>query len=181
MRPIRIIRADLTQATQATAMVELLDAYARDPMGGGRPLSDPVRQRLPQALAARSYAHSLLAWDRDTPVGLLNAFEGFSTFAALPLLNIHDITVLPSHRGQGIGRQLLEAAQHWALELGCCKLTLEVLQGNQPARTLYRQFGFQDYQLDPASGSALFLEKPLGDMNSGTEGPSVTGASCARF
>ena len=37
----------------------------------------------------------------DKPVGLATTFEGFSTFAAKPLINIHDIAVLPDYRGRG--------------------------------------------------------------------------------
>lgn len=37
---------------------------------------------------------SVLAFDADQPVGLINAIEGFSTFACKPLINIHDVIVL---------------------------------------------------------------------------------------
>ena len=46
-------------------------------------------------------------------------------------------------------------------ERGACKLTLEVLDGNAPARALYRRLGFAAYQLDPAMGHAQFLQKWL--------------------
>jgi hypothetical protein len=45
--------------------------------------------------------------------------------------------------------------------LGCCKLTLEVLSGNTTAQTSYQRFGFAQYQLDPAAGQALFMQKWL--------------------
>ena len=48
-----------------------------------------------------------------------------------------------------------------ARERGACKLTLEVLQGNTAARTLYQRLGFTDYQLAPAMGHAQFLHKWL--------------------
>ena len=41
------------------------------------------------------------------------------------------------------------------------KLTLEVLQGNRSAITLYERIGFAGYQLDPALGQAQFLQKVL--------------------
>lgn len=43
----------------------------------------------------------------------------------------------------------------------CCKLTLEVLEGNKLAQQVYRRFGFQGYELDPKMGRALFYEKKL--------------------
>jgi ribosomal protein S18 acetylase RimI-like enzyme len=94
-------------------------------------------------------------------VGLLNAFLGFSTFKAKPLMNIHDIAVQPQWRGQGVGRALLQAIQTHAQRLGCCKLTLEVLSGNHQAQRSYRAFGFEDYALDPAAGVAGLMQKWL--------------------
>jgi ribosomal protein S18 acetylase RimI-like enzyme len=44
---------------------------------------------------------------------------------------------------------------------GCCKVTLEVLSGNHRALSVYQQAGFAGYALDPATGHALFLQKPL--------------------
>jgi len=41
-------------------------------------------------------------------------FRGFSTFAAAPLINVHDLAVVPGFRGQGIGRRLLEAVEMYA-------------------------------------------------------------------
>ena len=35
-----VCQADYAQPAHARALVELLDSYARDPMGGGEPLSD---------------------------------------------------------------------------------------------------------------------------------------------
>ena len=60
-----------------------------------------------------------------------------------------------------MGRGLLAAVEVLAGDLGCCKLTLEVLGGNHGAQALYRSFGFRGYTLDPKSGTGLFWEKPL--------------------
>lgn len=154
-------QADFTSASDGQAILALLDAYARDPMGGGTPLSEEAKSRLIGELAVRPFAISILAFDGDTPVGLINAFEGFSTFAARPLLNLHDIAVLASHRGRGIATAMMKTAEAIARERNCCKLTLEVLSGNGPALRAYEQFGFRQYALDPEKGSALFLEKKL--------------------
>lgn len=158
---IEIRRADLANPTDAAALVQLLDEYARDPAGGGEALSSRVRAELPERLARLPHAHCLLAWREQQAIGLVNAFEGFSTFAAQPLLNIHDLCVTRSKRGQGVGRQLLEAARELARDLGCCKLTLEVLEGNEAARQLYLRFGFRDYQLRPDLGHARFMQLSL--------------------
>ncbi|MCA3179297.1 MAG: GNAT family N-acetyltransferase [Burkholderiaceae bacterium] len=161
VRALRIEPLDLTAPRDAAALVALLDEYARDPTGGGTPLADDAKARLPGLLASRAHYAGLLAWDGDRPVGLVNAFEGVSTFKARPLLNIHDIAVAASHRGRGVGRALLAAAESLARARGCCKLTLEALEGNATAIGLYRSVGFVAYELDPAMGRATFFEKWL--------------------
>lgn len=158
---IDVIRADYADPTHAAAIIDLLDAYARDPMGGNHPLSAGVRERLVPALAARPDAVSILAFVDGVPAGLVNMFEGFSTFKCAPLMNIHDVTVHPDFRGRGLARRMLAMAEAIAIERGCCKLTLEVLDGNHPAKALYRSLGFAGYALDPATGQAVFWEKPV--------------------
>lgn len=153
--------ADYRDPRHARALVELLDAYARDPAGGGTPLAEAVKAGLPDALAARPQAFSVLAFDGATPVGLINCIEGFSTFACQPLVNVHDVVVLASHRGQRVVQRMFETVEAEARRRGACKLTLEVLAGNAPALRAYEREGFAAYQLDPAFGQALFLQKKL--------------------
>jgi ribosomal protein S18 acetylase RimI-like enzyme len=157
---LTITLADYRDPRDADDVVALLDAYARDPMGGGEPLAEEVKVRLPGDLAANPQAFSLLARLDDQAVGLANCFMGYSTFAAAPLVNIHDLAVLPGHRDAGIGKALMAAIEAEALKRGACKVTLEVLSGN-PARHLYERQGYGDYQLDPATGHALFWQKRL--------------------
>jgi ribosomal protein S18 acetylase RimI-like enzyme len=162
---MKVVLADYRDAAHAAALVELLDAYARDPAGGGHPLSEHARQHLVRELAARPQAFSVLALDdtQDPPraVGLVNCFEGFSTFACRPLVNVHDVVVLPTHRGQRVAERMLQLVEDTARARGACKLTLEVLQGNRGAIRLYERIGFANYQLDPAMGQAQFLQKWL--------------------
>ena len=157
---LSITLADYRHPRDAADVGALLDAYARDPMGGGEPLRDGVKARLTDDLAANPQAFSLLARLEDKAVGLANCFMGYSTFAAAPLVNLHDHAVLPEARGRGIGKALLQAVEAEALKRGACKITLEVLSGN-PARQLYAREGFGDYHLDPATGHALFWQKRL--------------------
>lgn len=156
-----IIRADLNNRQHGEALVFLLNEYAKDEMGGGCALSDEVQANLAGALAARSGAHVLLAWVDGQPAGVATCFEGFSTFACQPLLNLHDIAVHPDFRGRGLGKRLLAEVERLARELGCCKLTLEVLEGNQVAQAAYSASGFAGYELSPEVGRALFWQKKL--------------------
>jgi ribosomal protein S18 acetylase RimI-like enzyme len=158
---IDVRTVDYRDAAQAAALVDLLDAYARDPAGGGTPLDAAVLEGLPAALAARPQAFSVLAYDGEHAVGLVNCIEGFSTFACKPLVNVHDVVVLASHCGQGVVQQMFALVEREALKRGACKLTLEVLSGNAPALRAYEREGFEGYQLDPAFGHAVFLQKKL--------------------
>ena len=158
---VHIERVDARDARHAQALLALLDEYARSASGGGQPLAADARARLPAMLAERTHYVGLLAWAGEHPVGLVNCFEGVSTFKARPLLNVHDIAVTATLQGCGVGRRLLQAAEAIARERGCCKLTLEVLEGNTGAIALYRKAGFAAYQLDPAMGRAMFFEKWL--------------------
>ena len=145
--------------------MDVLDSYASDPRGGGVPLTRDVRSRLIPMLRAHPTTLVLLAYDGNepvglSPVGLSIGFWGISSFRAMPLLNIHDLAVVPAWRGKGVGRALLAAAEQRARERGCCKLTLEVQEDNTPARTLYERFGFQDV-IYGNSGPTRFLNKML--------------------
>jgi ribosomal protein S18 acetylase RimI-like enzyme len=152
---IRIRPADLADARDADSILVLLNSYAVEPVGGGKPLPRDVRERLVPALRDIPRALVLLAFADDAPIGIAVCFVGFSTFRARPLLNIHDLAVLPQFRGKGAGRALLQAAEDHARRQGCCRLTLEVLESNSGAQALYRRFGFD------GSTVSRFLVKPL--------------------
>jgi ribosomal protein S18 acetylase RimI-like enzyme len=160
---LKIVQADYANPLHAAALLSLLDDYARDISGGGEPLSDYAKTNLVSALAARPQAFSVLAFDGAEPVGLVNCIEGFSTFACKPLVNVHDVVVIASHRGKRVGEKMLALVEKISAQRGACKLTLEVLQGNASAIKLYERIGFAGYQLDPAMGQARFFQKWLGE------------------
>ncbi|HXA47887.1 MAG TPA: GNAT family N-acetyltransferase [Burkholderiaceae bacterium] len=158
---LEIVQADYHNNEHAQAVVQLLDAYARDAMGGGHALSEAVKQQLVAELARRPSAFSVLAFVDGHAAGLINCFEGFSTFACKPLINIHDVAVASAYRRQGIAQAMMAKVEQIAEERGCCKLTLEVLSGNHGAQEMYRKLGYAGYQLDAETGGALFWQKRL--------------------
>ncbi len=158
---MKILRADLDDASHQTALLDLLDRYCQDPMGNGKPLDEEVRQRLIPGLRKHPTTIIFLAYIEERPVGLANCFLGFSTFAAKTLLTLHDLTVLPEVRGMGVGRALLQAVEVHAKQLGCCKLTLEVLEQNLPAKKLYESVGFRQMDYGQGAGGAIFMTKPI--------------------
>ncbi len=158
---IEIIEANLSLLDHAADLVRLLNEYAQHPMGGGEALSQHVQDNLAKELHQRDQTYVIFAKVDGVAAGLLICIEGFSTFACRPLLNIHDVIVSQSYRGQGLSQKLLLKAEELAIRSGCCKITLEVLEGNQVAQSAYRSVGFSDYQLNPEHGRALFWQKPL--------------------
>lgn len=155
------IEADLSLPEHAEAVVRLLHAYALDPMGGGEGLSEFAHANLIPELRRRPWMRAILAYAEGEPAGLAICIEGFSTFACKPLLNIHDLAVAPQFRGRGISKLLLQKAEEIARQLGCCKLTLEVLEGNTIAQSAYRACGYAGYELDPQLGRAMFWQNKL--------------------
>src|SRR5262245_62088679 len=98
-RRVDVIRkANLDDPTDAAAIVAVLDAYASDPAGGGAPLSREVRERVVPGLRRHASAAVWLALAAERPAGIAVCFVGYSTFRARPLLNVHDLAVVPDHR-----------------------------------------------------------------------------------
>jgi ribosomal protein S18 acetylase RimI-like enzyme len=158
---ISIRRVDFLNPGDATAFVAMLDAYARDPMGDGKPLAPHVRATLADRLARRGDALGWLAWRGDEPVGVLSAYVGFSTFAAQPLVNIHDVSVLATARGEGVATALLAAAEKHARAIGCISMTLEVRGDNATAKRVYKRHGFTGADSCQPSDGYLFWKKWL--------------------
>ena len=153
---ITVREADLGDPSDGAALVEILDSYAGGPEGQNAPLSAEARAGLVEGLRAHPTALTLLACADEAIVGAAVCVWGYSTFAARPLLNVHDLAVLPAYRGQGVGRSLLAEAERCARARGCCKLTLEVHASNERAQRLYRGVGF-----GPWDEPTLFVSKPL--------------------
>ncbi|MGL5996002.1 MAG: GNAT family N-acetyltransferase [Pseudomonas proteolytica] len=158
---ILVLQASYSNPVQAQAIGLLLSHYAQDPMGGGKALSADLLEQLPAELAKRPHAFSVLAFVGGEPAGLVNCFEGFSTFACRPLVNVHDVVVMEQFRGLGLSQKMLQKVEEIARQRGCCKITLEVLEGNPVAQASYRKFGFDDSVFDPAHGRMLFWSKAL--------------------
>ena len=56
---------------------------------------------------------------------------------------IEDVVVQPAHQGKGIGRQLVAAAEVWAVSQGASRIQLLADQNNTPALAFYQKIGLQ--------------------------------------
>ena len=158
---IKVVKADYLNDQHKKDIPALLDKYASDPMGGGKPLNENVKNNLVKELSKIPHALSVIAYIDGKAAGLVNCFEAFSTFSCKPLINIHDVVVLNEYRGNGISQAMLSKVEEIAKSKGCCKVTLEVLSNNEVAKSAYRKFGFSSYELAPKAGEALFWQKQL--------------------
>jgi ribosomal protein S18 acetylase RimI-like enzyme len=161
LKNVTIVDADLSRGEDQQALLSMLDAYMRDPMEGGEPMSERVKRELVPGLRAHPACHVFLAYRNYKPIGFTICFQGFSTFLARPLINIHDIFVDSSVRGRGIGAMLLERIEARARELNCCRITLEVRKDNRVARGLYRKVGFDQVVVGADRIALEFWHKPL--------------------
>lgn len=81
------------------------------------------------------------------------------------LARLYSIAALPTARGLGLGRRLMETCERAARKRGCDRLRLEVREKNRPAIALYETLGYQrigryeNYYEDGAP--ALRFEKHL--------------------
>lgn len=126
------------------ALFNLMNAYMLDRMGCEKPLEVDSFQDLVRGLQNQSNYIGVLVKNEDGYIALANCFVNFSTFKISTLLNIHDLIVLPDHRGKGVGRFLMQSIKIIAKKIDCCKITLEVRNDNQTAQNLYLSEGFKE-------------------------------------
>ena len=58
-----------------------------------------------------------------------------------------NIAVAPTHRGQGVGKLLMEKMHDYARTFGAERMLLEVRVSNQSAIGLYEKYGYERYGL----------------------------------
>lgn len=158
---VEYLIANLDSDWDAHAVRTMVCCLAADPISGCLSLPSSVTDSLVSQLKNYPNAFAVLAKVGSEPAGMSLCFQSLSSFKARPIVNIHDFVVSPDFRGKGIANGLLTETEKEARNRGACKLTLEVLEGNQLAKNIYSKFGFTGYELDPQNGIAHFWEKSL--------------------
>jgi ribosomal-protein-alanine N-acetyltransferase len=80
--------------------------------------------------------------------------------------HVHNIGIAPAFRRQGLGRRLLAACLGVAARRGAGRAFLDVREGNEAARSLYRTMGFREvgrrprYYAEPVE-DAVVMEASL--------------------
>lgn len=137
IEPVQFTRPEHTKA-----LVDLLDLYHQDPMGELAPWDRTRTAALLSGLEQHPKAFVLIAWKGAEALGMAVCFEGFSTFSAKPLVNIHDLVVAPHARRQGVAKALFGAIEAQARSRGAGRVTLEVRKDNAAAQALYASLGY---------------------------------------
>lgn len=140
-----IIHGDLENFKHSTALISLINEYRTDTMGGSLSALDrDSENKLIDGLKNHPAALILFAVsENDIITGMAICFEGFSTFQAAGLFNVHDLIVYKHYRKRGIGRSLLEYVCNEAQRRKFCRVTLEVRTDNESAKRLYRSVSFR--------------------------------------
>ncbi|MEA2327065.1 MAG: hypothetical protein QOE68_2024 [Thermoanaerobaculia bacterium] len=92
---------------------------------------------IPRNVVERAIANSIVfaAYDDERLVAFARVITDCAVFAYLA-----DVFVVPSHRGRGIGKQLMSAIRAYPLLQGLRRWLLVT----RDAHALYRQFGFRE-------------------------------------
>ena len=147
---------DWNNLTHTTAFLDLLNHYMLDPMGDHEPLNKEKQSMLIQGLKDHPTAEILLMKKGDIYAGMATIFTNYSTFNIQPYIYIHDVVVLDTFRGKGLGKLLIKHLNEVAKERGYCKLSLEVREDNSGAQKVYKELGF-----DECTPKMLYWEKKL--------------------
>ena len=100
---------------------------------------------------------ALIAEQASIPVGFALYFHNYSTWEGRAGIYLEDLYVRPEARRSGAGRRLMTRLAAIAVERGCARLDLSVLDWN-PARRFYTQLGFaqmEEWLPYRAEGDAL--------------------------
>lgn len=124
---------DLTSADVSAA------AALWDEVGLARPWNPPARD-IEQALAGAT-STVLGAFDSTTLIGtVLVGHDGHRGW-------IYYLAVTRSHRGEGLGRALMAAAEDWLRERGAVKVQLMVRASNATVLDFYDHLGYTDAEV----------------------------------
>ncbi|SEJ43014.1 GNAT family N-acetyltransferase [Frateuria terrea] len=84
-----------------------------------------------------------VAEDGDgTVVGFIELQKTQDFFTGRTNCHINNVAVAPACEGRGVGKALMEHAEHWAREHRCALITLAVFPGNERARAVYEAAGY---------------------------------------
>jgi ribosomal protein S18 acetylase RimI-like enzyme len=143
MNDFQVYEADLLDKDNSDILFNLINTYMADPMGGvATQLKNAKKNLLIDGLIESPSSLIFFCKKGNDVIGASVCFVAFSTFLVRPLINIHDLIILPEYRKCGAGTALMIAIEEKARALNCAKITLEVRYDNYNAKKLYKKCGF---------------------------------------
>ena len=118
------------------------EAQLREALFGEHPAAEAlIAERAPSAVETRAGNPDAQAAGKPEALGYALFFPTFSSFLASTGVWLEDLFVREEHRGEGVGRALLEAVAAVAAERGGERLEWSALDWNEPALGFYRKIG----------------------------------------
>ena len=121
--------------------------------------SDPWKENAFLSAMASNFFHGVLIEENGEMVGYACESVVFED------AEIENVAVLPSFRGRGLGKVLMQSLEGIAKELGAEQSFLEVRVSNEPALALYKKFGYEPVRVRkryyPDGEDALVMKKNL--------------------
>ncbi|GMQ62224.1 GNAT family N-acetyltransferase [Vallitalea maricola] len=84
---------------------------------------------------------SFIAFKEDVPVGI--TLGGVKDGEHVKTLRCGGMSLIPSERGSGLAKTLMEYHEKKARDIGCRQLFLEVIKGNDRAINFYNKMGYE--------------------------------------
>lgn len=150
------VKIRAAQAPDVPVILELirgLAAYERAP----DEVTITEETLLRDGFGKRPVYECLIAEVDEHPVGMALFFPIYSTWKGLSI-HLEDLFVVPSSRGQGLGKALLMQVAAIASERGCARLQWDVLDWNQSAIDFYQSLGakfMDEWRIMRVTGAAL--------------------------
>jgi GNAT superfamily N-acetyltransferase len=102
--------------------------------------ADRARAAIADAITDESAA-VLVAEHRGELLGLCTAYLDMNSVRFGPRCWVEDLAVSPEHRSQGVGNDLLDAAESWARERGATHFELDTGLARTDAQRFYERRG----------------------------------------
>ena len=150
--PIR--RADVEDSADIARLLHDFNTEYAEPTPGVEALTEHARR-----LLVEGEMTVLLSGDGPDGISLIRFRPCIWTGA--PEAHLQELYVVPSLRGQGIGRALLEATIEVAREAGATGIDLNTGETDTAARALYESAGFTNREGAPDGPSMLFYEREI--------------------
>lgn len=118
----------------------MFDAYRQ--FYGKPPDLDRARDFIRERLERGESAIFLAEDESGNALGFVQLFPSFTSVEARRLWVLNDLFVSEEARGRGVGRALMNAARDHAVRTGAKRLTLETMEDNRRAWSLYESLGY---------------------------------------